>query len=62
LTAPTPSKTSNISAAEMKKQLDLHGIVRVPSDYFEHGGYRYSSFKDALAAAQRHAKAVVAAA
>lgn len=30
-----------------------HGIQRVPVDYFHWNGYRYSSLKDAVAAARR---------
>ncbi|MHA6721181.1 hypothetical protein ACX40Y_17240 [Sphingomonas sp. RS6] len=34
-----------------------YGIARVPADVFHWGGYRYSSFKDALAAARRAERA-----
>ena len=36
--------------------LDRYGIERVPADYFLWGGYRYSSARDAVAAAKRNAK------
>jgi hypothetical protein len=35
------------------KELDRYGIVRVPADMFEWGGYRYTHARDALAAAKR---------
>lgn len=38
-------------------ELDRYGIVRVPADIFAWGGYRYSSARDALAAAKRNTKA-----
>jgi hypothetical protein len=37
-------------------ELDRYGIERVPADVFLWGGYRYSSARDALAAAKRNAK------
>jgi hypothetical protein len=37
-------------------ELDRYGIERVPSDVFLWGGYRYSSARDALAAAKRNAR------
>lgn len=37
-------------------ELDKHGIIRVPADLFLWNGYRYSSARDALAAANRKAK------
>ena len=37
-------------------ELDRYGIERVPADVFLWGGYRYSSARDALAAAKRSAK------
>jgi len=40
-----------------QSELDKHGIARVPADVFLWGGYRYSSARDALAAAKRGAKA-----
>jgi hypothetical protein len=42
----------NIEQAE----LDQYGIERVPADVYLWGGYRYSSARDALAAAKRNAK------
>ena len=37
-------------------ELDRYGIQRVPADTFLWGGYRYSTARDALAAANRNAK------
>lgn len=37
-------------------ELDRYGIERVPADAFLWGGYRYSTARDALAAAKRNAK------
>jgi len=37
-------------------ELDRYGIERVPADVYLWGGYRYSSARDALAAAKRKAK------
>lgn len=37
-------------------ELNRYGIERVPADVFLWGGYRYSSARDALAAAKRNAK------
>jgi hypothetical protein len=37
-------------------ELDRYGIERVPADVFLWGGYRYSSARDALAAAKRNEK------
>ena len=37
-------------------ELDRYGIERVPADVFLWGGYRYSSARDALAAARQGAK------
>ena len=39
-----------------QSELDRYGIERVPADVFLWGGYRYSSARDALAAAKRNAK------
>ncbi|HEX5259743.1 MAG TPA: hypothetical protein VFW35_13310 [Sphingomicrobium sp.] len=38
-----------------QSELDRYGIERVPADAFLWGGYRYSSARDALAAAKRNA-------
>jgi hypothetical protein len=35
------------------KELDRYGIVRVPADTFTWNGYKYTHFRDALAAAKR---------
>ena len=37
-------------------ELERYGIERVPADIYLWGGYRYSSARDALAAAKRNAK------
>ena len=37
-------------------ELDRYGIERIPADVFQWGGYRYSSARDAVAAAKRSAK------
>jgi len=37
-------------------ELDRHGIQRVPADVYLWGGYRYSTLRDALAAARRSIK------
>lgn len=39
-----------------QSELDRYGIQRVPADTFLWEGYRYSSARDALAAAKRNAK------
>ena len=39
-----------------QEELDRYGIKRVPSDVYLWSGYRYSSARDALAAAKRNAK------
>ena len=40
----------------LQEELDRYGIERVPAEIFLWGGYRYSSARDALAAAKRNAK------
>lgn len=37
-------------------ELDRYGIERVPADVYIWGGYRYSSARDAVAAAKRNAR------
>ena len=37
-------------------ELDRYGIERIPAHAFLWGGYRYSSARDAVAAAKRKAK------
>jgi hypothetical protein len=37
-------------------ELERYGIERVPADVYLWGGYRYSTARDALAAAKRDAK------
>jgi len=39
--------------ATLEQAMLSHGIQRVPVDYFHWNGYRYSSLKDAVAAARR---------
>ena len=39
-----------------QSELDRYAIERVPVDVYLWGGYRYSSARDALAAAKRNAK------
>ncbi len=39
-----------------RAQLDRYGTERIPAEVFLWGGYRYSSARDALAAAKRNAK------
>ena len=39
-----------------QKELDGYGIKRVPVNVYLWGGYRYSTARDALAAAKRSAK------
>ncbi|MGZ2413102.1 hypothetical protein ACUXST_002551 [Sphingomonas sp. F9_3S_D5_B_2] len=39
-----------------QSELDRYGVERVPADVFFWGGYRYSSARDAVAAAKRAAK------
>ena len=36
-----------------KAELDRYGIVTVPTEIFEWGGFRYTHARDALAAAKR---------
>lgn len=48
----TPNKNEKID----QEELDHYGIERVPADVFHWGGYRYSSARDAIAAAKRGAK------
>jgi hypothetical protein len=45
---PTAS-TASVPADELER----HGIVRVPGEHFEYGGYRYTNLSDALAQAKR---------
>ncbi|HEY0626979.1 MAG TPA: hypothetical protein VGD10_09620 [Allosphingosinicella sp.] len=57
MTSSTHAQPSDTSPAEMDAQMKKHGIIRVPADYFEYGGYRYTNLKDAVAEAlRRHAK------
>lgn len=37
-------------------ELDRYGIERVPTEVYLWGGYRYSTLRDALAAARRSIK------
>lgn len=47
---------SPATPADIEVQLEKFGIIRVPADVFTFGGYRYSSAKDAIAAAERSAR------
>lgn len=40
---------SEQAAAQMKR----YGITRIPAEYFEYGGYRYTNLADAVAQAER---------
>jgi len=42
-----------IDAQPDSAELGRYGIVRIPADIFEWGGYRYTHARDALAAAKR---------
>jgi hypothetical protein len=44
-------------ATDVEAQIKHYGIVRVPADTFEFGGFRYSNPKDAVAAALRQERA-----
>jgi hypothetical protein len=48
--------TPNTNEKYDQAELDRYGIERVPADVFHWGGYRYSSARDAIAAAKRSAK------
>ncbi|HEY8434409.1 MAG TPA: hypothetical protein VIK68_07330 [Sphingomicrobium sp.] len=39
-----------------RAELERYGIERVPADIYLWGGYRYSTVRDAIAAAKRNAK------
>lgn len=39
--------------SELAEAMTAHGITRVPVDYFHWNGFRYTTLKDALAAARR---------
>ncbi len=45
--------TANEADADAAEAMAAHGIERVPVDYFHWNGFRYSTLKDALAAARR---------
>ena len=47
--------TRNTNDKREQAELDRYGIERVPVDVFHWGGYRYSSARDAIAAAKRSA-------
>ncbi|HEY0627084.1 MAG TPA: hypothetical protein VGD10_10165 [Allosphingosinicella sp.] len=54
MTSATHAQPSELSAAEADKEMKQYGIVRVPADFFEYGGYRYTNLQDAVAEARRH--------
>jgi hypothetical protein len=60
LNAPSQAEKGSIdmSGRDDIKESDLeqYGVERVPADVFLWGGYRYSSARDAVAAAKRAAK------
>ena len=45
----TPSQKNWVSKTELTK----YGIVTIPLEVFEWGGYRYTNARDAVAAAKR---------
>jgi hypothetical protein len=45
--------TSPPADAALAEQLEEHGIVTVPSNSYEWGGFRYTNPRDAIAAAKR---------
>ena len=51
--SPEPSHKS---VSETEAAMREFGIIRVPAETFEFGGYRYTNIKDAVAEAQRHQK------
>ena len=50
--------TTSVLPSVTDEQLAALGIVRIPADIFEVGGYRYSNAKDAVAAAERMARTI----
>lgn len=50
--APTQAQSAALSSAQTR-EMESHGIVRVPVDYFHIGEFRYTSLKDAVAQAER---------
>lgn len=48
--------TSSANDKIDQSELDRYDIQRVPADIFLWGGFRYSSARDAIAAAKRKAK------
>jgi hypothetical protein len=46
------SERANDEEAELRR----YGVQRVPADVFLWGGYRYSTARDAIAAAKRNSK------
>lgn len=53
----TEHREMNTQPQVGQAELDQYGIETVPANVFLWGGYRYSSARDALAAAKRGAKA-----
>lgn len=48
---------TQVSVLPEADELAAYGIERVPVDYFHWNGFRYTSLKDALAAAKRGGEA-----
>lgn len=42
-----------LSEDDLRSEMAVHGIECVPVDYFHWNGFRYSTLKDAVAAARR---------
>ena len=49
------TEATSASLTTSDAQLTALGIIRIPADIVEVGGYRYSNAKDAIASAQRMA-------
>jgi hypothetical protein len=52
MTSAVPNLAAPRSAAEAA-ELERYGIVRVPTEIFTWGGFRYTNAGDAIAAARR---------
>lgn len=51
--SPTVFPQALPTSDDAQEVMTAYGIVRVPVDYFHWNGYRYTTLKDALAAAKR---------
>lgn len=56
MTSSIPSQPSEAGSSETDELLEHYGIVRIPAELFEYGGYRYTNIKDAIAEAQRRSR------